>query len=495
MGCDFFGNCLATCSADKSVRIWFQKSETQEKESETQEKESGKTDFKEAEFSPLLSHTYGVNCVRFSPFGTLLASCSTDGTVILWNIQDGEKLGELKHLKGSPIRVCSFSSTSAMFATGGDDEKVVLWDIATKSVIRVLEGHEAMITALAFTPDSAFLLSCSTAGDIMLWDARYGHGKCLASVTNAHDLGILGCDSSPRYEAVSENGFLTGNYTIATCGNDDLVKIWSVETNSIKKISPIIILEGHTGNVIACRFSFDGTILASTGGDRVIFLWNPKTGEAIRKLEGHNRYVTCCAFSNSTLLATGSNDKTVVLWSLNMEELFSSVTDVSIDKVKKHHIDYLHKRSFLSWTVNDVGDWLKSLELEKFTEIFHANSIDGKELMYLNHENLLSILKIDSLGHRSKILREIQCLKNPLWQHVMTTTEDEMLLNEFCCPITQEVMRDPVVVADGYSYERHAIEEWFQNGKETSPMTNETLTHKIVIPNRVLVQLIKKYKT
>lgn len=67
---------------------------------------------------------------------------------------------------------------------------------------RTLVGHEAMITALAFTPDSAFLLSCSTAGDILLWDALYGHGKCLSSVTDAHDLGVLCCDFSPQYDAV-----------------------------------------------------------------------------------------------------------------------------------------------------------------------------------------------------------------------------------------------------------------------------------------------------
>lgn len=47
---------------------------------------------------------------------------------------------------------------------------------------------------------------------------------------------------------------------------------------------------------------------------------------------------------------------------------------------------------------------------------------------------------------------------------------------------------------DGYSYEKSAIEEWLQNGKETSPMTNEALAHKFLIPNRVLLQLIQKYK-
>lgn len=70
--CDIFGECLASCSGDKSIRIWFQDSEG---------------NFSEAGFSPLVDHTYGVNCVRFSPFGTLLASCSTDGKVILWNVQ------------------------------------------------------------------------------------------------------------------------------------------------------------------------------------------------------------------------------------------------------------------------------------------------------------------------------------------------------------------------------------------------------------------------
>ena len=58
---------------------------------------------------------------------------------------------------------------------------------------------------------------------------------------------------------------------------------------------------------------------------------------------------------------------------------------------------------------------------------------------------------------------------------------DEM----FQCPITQDIMRDPVIAGDGYTYDRSAIESWFKS-KSTSPMTNEVLTHKQLIPNNVL---------
>lgn len=63
-----------------------------------------------------------------------------------------------------------------------------------------------MVTSLAFSPDSTYLLTGCTAGDIKLWDARYGHGKCLVTRTEAHDLGVMGCDFSSQFETC-------GNYS------------------------------------------------------------------------------------------------------------------------------------------------------------------------------------------------------------------------------------------------------------------------------------------
>lgn len=47
-------------------------------------------------------------------------------------------------------------------------------------------------------------------------------------------------------------------------------------------------------------------------------------------------------------------------------------------------------------------------------------------------------------------------------------------------------MLDPVIAQDGFTYERKAIQMWFDNGNDTSPMTNEPLPSLVLIPNNNL---------
>lgn len=64
---------------------------------------------------------------------------------------------------------------------------------------------------------------------------------------------------------------------------------------------------------------------------------------------------------------------------------------------------------------------------------------------------------------------------------------------EFLCPITHEIMREPVIISDGFTYERRAITEWFMSGKFTSPMTNIVLTNTESRPNIDLRNAIFSY--
>ena len=63
---------------------------------------------------------------------------------------------------------------------------------------------------------------------------------------------------------------------------------------------------------------------------------------------------------------------------------------------------------------------------------------------------------------------------------------------DFMCPITQDLMNDPVVCADGHSYERAAIVQWLSN-HNTSPKTNVTLVHKNLTPNHTLRGAIEQW--
>ncbi|KAI5413413.1 U-box domain-containing protein 33 [Lathyrus oleraceus] len=62
-------------------------------------------------------------------------------------------------------------------------------------------------------------------------------------------------------------------------------------------------------------------------------------------------------------------------------------------------------------------------------------------------------------------------------------SEERPVPSFFLCPILQEIMHDPQIAADGFTYEGDAIREWLENGHDTSPMTNLKLIHLLLTPN------------
>lgn len=65
----------------------------------------------------------------------------------------------------------------------------------------------------------------------------------------------------------------------------------------------------------------------------------------------------------------------------------------------------------------------------------------------------------------------------------------------FLCPISLELMRDPVTLSTGMSYDRESIEKWLTSGRNTCPTTNQTLepSNQELIPNHTLRRLIQAW--
>ncbi|KAG8070709.1 hypothetical protein GUJ93_ZPchr0006g41752 [Zizania palustris] len=66
---------------------------------------------------------------------------------------------------------------------------------------------------------------------------------------------------------------------------------------------------------------------------------------------------------------------------------------------------------------------------------------------------------------------------------------------QFLCPISSEIMRDPVVLASGQTYDRRFIQEWLSAGNRTCPHTQQVLSNTILIPNHLVRSMISQWCT
>ncbi|XP_058769807.1 U-box domain-containing protein 32 isoform X3 [Vicia villosa] len=76
----------------------------------------------------------------------------------------------------------------------------------------------------------------------------------------------------------------------------------------------------------------------------------------------------------------------------------------------------------------------------------------------------------------------------------LTSKKLQRAPSHFVCPIVQEVMEDPYIAADGFTYEEEAIRGWLDSGHNTSPMTNLKLEHTDLVPNYALHNAIREWQ-
>jgi WD40 repeat protein/uncharacterized caspase-like protein len=142
----------------------------------------------------LEGHTDSVVSVTFSPDERHILSGSYDRTIRLWDAQTGAQLrlfadtdisiphlGNLRDL----ITSVAFSPDGTRFVSGGYDNAVKLWDLATGTVVQRLEGHVARVNAVAFSPDGRRIVSAGLDTTIRVWAAD--SGKLLATIIGANE--------------------------------------------------------------------------------------------------------------------------------------------------------------------------------------------------------------------------------------------------------------------------------------------------------------------
>ncbi|BAJ31809.1 MULTISPECIES: hypothetical protein [Kitasatospora] len=193
----------------------------------------------------------------------------------------------------------------SLFAVGGTDGSVQVWDAATGAVVHGTTGGEgAQAVAALVCRGIPVAFSAGQSGDLRA--VRADDGRVLGTLpTGGHGATAL------------RAAHCAGVDLLAAAAPDGTVRVWDAGTGELMHL-----LVGHRGEVLALAVLTLGNqaVLASAGQDRRIRLWDLATGQPVAELDGHTGTVTGLAFTtlaDRPVLASCALDGTVRTWDVH----------------------------------------------------------------------------------------------------------------------------------------------------------------------------------
>ncbi|EDR26998.1 protein CIAO1, putative [Entamoeba dispar SAW760] len=256
---------------------------------------------------PLLTpHNRTIRRVKCSKNG-LLACCSFDSTVSLWELNENTIIGTLEGHE-SEVKCVDWSFGSNMVATCSRDKSVWLWKSYSGidyECCSVLTGHNGDVKTVLFHPSGTILFSGSFDGTIKVWKGEeetewselqtiqtYGKTVWDLKITKEGKFVVAGCANGVIILYEFKDNFLV---ELDTINNEKYRDIYSIDIN-------------------------DNNVLVGSGDNAIrLFKINTVTKklELIKeKQEAHTNDVNCVKWINKTLSISVGDDNMLKIWKI-----------------------------------------------------------------------------------------------------------------------------------------------------------------------------------
>jgi WD40 repeat protein len=268
------------------------------------------------------AHYPDVHGIAFSRDGTRLASGGGDYLAKVWDVTAA--VGEAVQHPDAPytphqvdpiytlsghndsVFAVAFDATGSRLATGGYDRTIRVWDLGLKGAptVATLTGHEGTILTLAYSEDGTLLASGGSDETARLWNPQLGRLMNTFRSDDGVVRSVAFPDFNASYRIAGEGGWsawsLRGgdlierlwaggatvgaiafdptSHAIAVGGGGDggKIRIWD------RGYHPLQVLDPHSEDeyINGIAFSSDGRWLAAGGGERVVHIWDQRSGWA-----------------------------------------------------------------------------------------------------------------------------------------------------------------------------------------------------------------------
>ncbi|XP_045478545.1 U5 small nuclear ribonucleoprotein 40 kDa protein isoform X2 [Harmonia axyridis] len=163
-----------------------------------------------------------------------------------------------------------------------------------------------------------------------------------------------------------------GQY-LASSGFDRKIFLWSV----YGECENISVLTGHTGAVMELHFSRDGSNIFTASTDHTLGLWDIVTAQRIKKYKGHTTFVNSLdvARRGPQMIVSGSDDNIIKIWDIRKKQ---SVTNLNSSyQVTAVSFNDTSEQVFSGGIDNDIKVWDLRLSLSPDGSYLLSNSMDN----------------------------------------------------------------------------------------------------------------------
>ena len=337
-----------------------------------------------------------------------IAIGTSDGSVLLWNVEIGSKIAETKAHDKRVIAIV-WSHQENVFVSGSYDGKTIFWRSSDNSIEEISHTTFKGLCSISWSPDGESIV-VGTADNLFMVEIETETIHEFSSFVTYPNQPSLSLDLTKIAYRIGSNIFIKDlrsnevlkslNLGTSIIGNEvwssDLklfaysqeneIIVWNVDADEK------IFLKGHAQPISEIALSNDGRYLASSTSGMELFIWDLNTGEIVKRLYGHNSYVIDIAWSNDgTKLATSSYQE-VFIWNTST---FERIHTLSCPEPYCRYLSWSSNGEFLSgssgirsgtslliWDLSS-GNLIEQFQSESYS-IDSSLSPDGKMIAYFD---------------------------------------------------------------------------------------------------------------
>ncbi|MCL4127323.1 UNVERIFIED_CONTAM: hypothetical protein GTU68_032773, partial [Idotea baltica] len=224
---------------------------------------------------------------------------------------------EVEKFHRSSVNSLQYDPYLQRLYSAGRDSIIRIWNCKNQKepYVQSMEHHTDWVNDIVLCCGGKNLISASSDTTVKVWNAHKGF--CMSTLRTHKDY-------------VKALAYARDREQVASAGLDKAIFLWDVQTLTALTASNNTVttssLNGNKDSIYSLAMNAPGTVIVSGSTEKVLRVWDPRTGNKLMKLKGHTDNVKALLVNREgTQVLSGSSDGTIKLWSIGQQRCMLTI--------------------------------------------------------------------------------------------------------------------------------------------------------------------------